>query len=304
MSRATGAGRLVAGRYRLGREIGSGRSAQVHRAVDERLGRAVALKLLRPGMPSGGLLGAAALDHPHLVHVLDAGVDDGRAFVVLELVHGVTVDQLVECSPRPAEALAVVAAVLAGLAHAHEQGVLHLDVSPANVLVPVRRGRPDASGVVVLDVGGARVPGPADAVIAVSPPYTSPELATASGADARSDVYAAGALLFHLLTGREPFPRAQPRDVLLAHVHEPPPVPSALVPGLPAEVDAVVLRAMAKAPEDRFGSAAAMRDAVLAAAELVRGAESGAPDRRPSPRPVRTTRELPPTSVMKTAVPM
>jgi hypothetical protein len=285
-------GRLVAGRYRVGAQIGSGRSAQVHRAVDERLGRVVALKLLRPGLEPDGLRGAAGLDHPHLVHVLDAGTDDGRAFVVLELVHGVTVDRLAD--PEPGEALAIVAAVLAGLGHAHERGVLHLDVSPANVMVPVRRGRPDAAGVVVLDVGGARIPRPADGLVAVSPPYASPELATATGADARSDVYSAGALLFHLLTGRVPFPRAAPRDVLLAHVHARPPVPSASVPGLPAAVDDVVARALAKAPEDRFASAAEMRAAVLAAIGQV-GTTVARP--RPAgrvPGGAQATRELPP----------
>ena len=261
---------LLGGRYALGTLLGSGGSAAVFAARDTRLGRQVAVKVLhahlalRPGVVADLLAEArvaARLDHPNVVHVLDAGTGQhGLAWIVLELVDGITLAELVaRAGPLPAaDALVVTAGMLAGLAHAHAAGVLHLDLSPANVMMPRAPGGFDLTGARLLDLGSCpRLDGP-DLLVRVSPHYASPEVATAEVADARADVYAAGAILFFLVTGRAPFERADARAVLEAHVHERPPVPSSLVPGLASEVDRLVARALAKDPEDRFASAPAM----------------------------------------------
>ncbi|WP_315099012.1 serine/threonine-protein kinase, partial [uncultured Cellulomonas sp.] len=255
-------GRLLGGRYALGGLVGSGGSADVFAAVDVRLGRDVAVKVLRapaaPGAdPWAQLRAGARLDHPNVVHVLDAGSDaEGRAFLVLDLVVGRTLTELLARGPlEPRAALTVLDGVLAGLEHAHERGVLHLDLSPSNVVVP-SLGGPSA---VLLDVGATPGPDPADPRVTVSPHYAAPEVATGAGGDARSDVYSAGALLFHLVTGRPPFDDADPQRVLAAQVSQEPARPGTLVPGLPPEVDRMVARALAKDPARRFRSAADLR---------------------------------------------
>ncbi|WP_407344682.1 protein kinase domain-containing protein [Pengzhenrongella phosphoraccumulans] len=272
---------LVGGRYALGRLLGSGGSAAVFEAEDVRLGRLVAVKVLhahlaaRPGAGAELLADAqtaAALDHPHLVRVLDAGVEGTDeatlAWIVLELVDGVTLGTLVDrVGPLTArDALGVVAGVLAGLGHAHEHGVLHLDVSPANVMVPFSPHGFDLARACLLDLGSRPRPALRDRLVRVSPHYASPELATAAPADARADLYAVGAVLFFLLTGRPPFERDDLRAVLEAQVLAPPPMPSSLVPTLSSEVDLVVATALAKDPADRYGSARAMGVAVARAA--------------------------------------
>lgn len=286
---------LLAGRYALGGLVGAGGSADVHAAVDVRLGRDVAVKVVRTPAPPGTdphtqLRAAARLDHPNVVRVLDAGVDGaGRAFVVLELVVGRTLAEILRDGPMGvADALVVMDGVLAGLAHAHERGVLHLDLSPANVMVSRLGG---ARGGLLLDLGSTPPPDPRRPRVTVSPHYASPEVAQATGADVRSDVYSAGALLFHLVTGRPPFDREDPDAVLAAQVHDTPPRAGSLLTGLAPEVDRIVARALAKDPGRRYAGAAAMRDDVVAAGRrlAVRPAPSPAGSRPTSPR---TTREL------------
>ncbi|GAA3794451.1 serine/threonine-protein kinase [Cellulomonas soli] len=265
---------LLLGRYRLGALLGSGRTADVHRAEDVRLRRPVAVKVHRAPSAAGedpfeAARRLAALDDPHLVRVLDLGHDaQGRACVVLGLVDGDTLGQVLTAGRMPpADALALADAVLAGLGHAHTHGLLHLDVSPANVMVPRGAG---PAGAVVLDLAGTPDPSGDATHVTVSPAYAAPELATAEGADARADLYAVGALLVHALTGSPPYPSEDPAVMLAGHVHEPVPVPSGRVPGLPREVDALVARALAKHPDDRFVDAAQMRRAVQAVAGTTR----------------------------------
>ena len=296
-------GKLLGGRYALGGLLGSGGSADVFAALDVRLGRDVAVKVVRvpvaPGAdPWAQLRAGARLDHPNVVHVLDAGADTGgRAFLVLDLVVGRTLTELLARGPlEPRDALTVLDGVLAGLQHAHDRGVLHLDLSPSNVMVP-SLGEPSA---VLLDVGATPAPDLADPRVTVSPHYAAPEVATGAGGDARSDVYSAGALLFHLVTGRPPFDHHDPQKVLAAQVSEVAPVPSAARPGLPTDIDRIVRRALAKDPDRRHSSAADLR-ADVRAALLLAGTPAAQPSQPRANGLVRTTRELLPVRLVEPA---
>ncbi|WP_028046172.1 PASTA domain-containing protein [Cellulomonas sp. URHE0023] len=287
---------VVGGRYRLGRLLGSGGSADVHAAVDELLDRPVAVKVMRVvggEVADPGVRAAARLRHPNIAAILDAGrTAEGRAFVVLELVDGMTIDAILGRAGAMTtdDALTVVGAVLDALAHAHAHGVLHLDLSPSNVMVAVVDGEPQPAQTFVLDLAGSRAPAPGDAFVIVSPEYAAPEIATATAADERSDVYSAGALLYLLLTGHPPFERSDPADVLRAQVGETAPRPSDRAPAVPAAVDRIVARALAKDPATRFASARAMRAAVGDARSVLP---------IPSPRPASDGRRVPAPSSTK-----
>ncbi|HMO10565.1 MAG TPA: protein kinase, partial [Actinotalea sp.] len=168
-----------------------------------------------------------------------------------DLVDGVTVADLLETTGplRWGDALRLVAGVLDGLAYAHARGVLHLDLSATNVMVPVPDGRHDLAGAVLLDLGGATWL-PEGGLVQVSPHFASPEIATGQDAGPRADVYSVGCLLHLLLTGRTPF-RGAAQEVLEQQVHRLPEPPSALRIDLPADVDQLVLATLAKDPADR-----------------------------------------------------
>ncbi len=295
-------GQLVAGRYRLGLLIGRGGSADVYAAVDELLERAVAVKIVRATStdtpdPMAGVRAAARLRHPRIVATLDAGrTPDGRPFVVLDLVDGITLDALLGLSGAPSthDALTIVGAVLDALAYAHEHGVLHLDVSPSNVMVAVVDGGLRPSETVVLDLAGSRAPAPGDRSVTVSPDYAAPEIATATAADERSDVYSVGALLFLLLTGHPLFEQSDPVEVLRAQVDQSAPRPSDRVSTVPPAVDRIVARALAKDPAARYPSARAMRVAVdLARDRVPEQTARVVPDGSPGVAPRVTTKPLP-----------
>jgi serine/threonine-protein kinase len=270
-------GRLVDGRYRVGARIARGGMATVYQAVDERLGRDVALKVMHPDLAedrdfvarfiSEARSAAALSRHRTIVTVFDQGASDGLVWLALELVHGRTLRQALVERGRldPATALAVIEPVLTALAAAHEAGIVHRDVKPENVLIG------DDGHVQVADFGLAH------AVTASSHPhrglttrglmlgtvaYISPEQALGEQATPRSDVYAAGIVLDELLTGHPPY--AGPTDyvVVRRHVDEDVPPPSAEVPGVPAEVDALVLAATARDPQRRYPDARAFLGAV------------------------------------------
>lgn len=250
-------GRLLEGRYRIGARIARGGMASVYEATDIRLDRTVAVKVMHPGLGDDDEFAArfvrearsaARLSHPNVVAVYDQGDDHGTVFLAMELVEGITLRDVIrkESPMPPARALALIEPVLSALAAAHRAGIIHRDVKPENVLIAAD-GR-----VKVADFGLARAVS-ADTqhtatggVLIGTVSYLAPELVVDGRADARADVYAAGVVLFELLTGSKPHEGETPIQVAYKHVHEDVPAPSRLEPGIPAYVDALVARATAR----------------------------------------------------------
>jgi len=253
--------------------------AVVRRGKDLRLGRTVAVKTLRGELTGAPAFqarfrrearAAAALDHPTIVRVYDAGeeVVDGASslYIVMEYVDGQTLSHLLRSGPRltARRALEIAADVLAALDASHRAGIVHRDVKPGNVMIT-------PSGTVkVMDFGVARAIADMSssitqtATVIGTAQYLSPEQARGASVDARSDVYSAGCLLFELLTGRPPFQGDSAVAVAYQHVRETPPPPSEFEPDVTPEIDAVVLAALAKQPDQRYQSAADMRSDILA----------------------------------------
>ncbi len=254
-------GALLDGRYRVGPRIARGGMATVYEATDTRLDRVVALKVLHSGYADDEAFvsrfirearSTARLAHPHVVSVFDQGEDDGTLFLAMEYVPGRTLRDVVrdQAPLPPAHALALLEPVLSALAAAHDAGFVHRDVKPENVLIT------DDGRVKVADFGLVRAVTTAtntatSGVLIGTVSYIAPELVTDGSADARSDVYSAGVLLYELLTGRKPHQGETPIQVAYKHVHEDVPPPSALVEGLPAYVDALVARATARHRDSR-----------------------------------------------------
>ncbi len=251
-------GRVLDGRYRVGPRIARGGMATVYEATDLRLDRVCALKVMHAGLGDDDdfaarfvreARAAARLSHPHVVSVFDQGDDDGTLFLAMEYVPGHTLRDLLRSSAplAPARALALLDPVLSALAAAHHAGLVHRDVKPENVLLS-----DDERVVKVADFGLARAVSAetqhtaTGGVLIGTVSYLSPELVVDGRADARADVYAAGVVLYEMLTGRKPHQGESPIQVAYAHVHEDVPAPSALVPGLPGYVDALVARATAR----------------------------------------------------------
>ncbi|WP_432562817.1 Stk1 family PASTA domain-containing Ser/Thr kinase [Kineococcus sp. SYSU DK003] len=273
-------GRRLDGRYRVLGRIGRGGMGVVYRAEDERLDRAVALKVLRSDLAHDPTArarfvreakSAARLGHPGIVAVLDQGVDSEggteTAYLVMELVDGRTLRDVVLDSGAltPGEALGVTADVLDALAEAHRKGVLHRDVKTANVLVA------DDGRVKVADFGLARAASTSGQSTTVgtgdlmgTAEYLAPEQLEAREPDARSDVYGVGVMLYEMLTGAPPFTGESPFSIAYKHVHEPVPPPSTKVPGLPRALDALVLDALAKDPFERPADAGEMLEQLRA----------------------------------------
>jgi tRNA A-37 threonylcarbamoyl transferase component Bud32 len=251
-------GPLLEGRYELGPRIASGGTATVYRAVDTRLERTVAVKLMHPHLAEDPAAAerfvrearaAARLSHPHVVSVLDQGhAPDGVPYLVMEHVEGSTLRDLLRRrgALTPREALEVMEAAVDGLAAAHRAGLVHRDVKPENVLIAAG-GR-----VTVADFGLTRAVGQhtASGSVLGTVGYASPELVTGRRLDTRADVYSAGIVLFELLCGRRPFEGA-PLAVARAHAEGGVPDLRSLEPGVPAALARLVSRATARDPEHR-----------------------------------------------------
>ncbi|HSK58913.1 MAG TPA: Stk1 family PASTA domain-containing Ser/Thr kinase [Actinomycetospora sp.] len=271
---------VVAGRYQLGPALGRGGMADVHAGHDVRLGREVAIKVLRADLardPSFRLRfereaqNVAALNHPGIVAVYDTGEVAGEQvdlpFIVMEYVSGSTLRDLlrVHGPMPPARACAVMADVCGALGFSHEHGVVHRDVKPANIMIT------PGEVVKVMDFGIARAltetgPGLTGDMVIGTAQYLSPEQGLGQEVDARADVYAAGCVLFELLTGEPPFSGDSPVAIVYQHVREDPPLVAVLAPAgvdVPGELEAVVRRAMAKNPDNRYATAADMRADLL-----------------------------------------
>src|SRR5579859_1514217 len=276
-------GSRVAG-YRLEEEIGRGGMAVVFRALDERLGRQVALKVLAPGLAANETFrhrfiresrSAAAVDDPHIIPVFEAGDADGVLFIAMRYVPGGDAGTLVRrLGPLPAaRAAAIISAVASALDAAHGAGLVHRDVKPANVLVDARPGRPDH--VYLSDFGltkgalsSASLTGAGHFMGTLD--YCAPEQIRGLKVDARTDEYALACAAFALLSGQPPFPRDEGTAVLYAQLSAAPPRLTARRPGVPPAVDEVLLRALAKAPEERYASCGEFADALRMAFELKR----------------------------------
>jgi serine/threonine-protein kinase len=280
------AGHVLAGRYRIEHRIGVGGIGLVYRAVQLPLERPVAVKVLHDDLLSLHELRArferearvlSALSHPHVVAISDYGIDEDRPFLVMELLEGQTLEEVLRDEPmEPRRALDLARQILRGLAFAHQKGVAHRDLKPANVLLTQM---PDGSEhVKLLDFGLARMvqaDGVDDepaltrrGVVFGTPAYMSPEQASGSTADERSDVYSAGALVFELLAGRRPFVGETRVELLRAHLSAPVPRLESVRPELwvaPALADVIDV-AMAKDPRERYPNATAMLAALDAIA--------------------------------------
>ncbi|MEZ0490726.1 Stk1 family PASTA domain-containing Ser/Thr kinase [Kineococcus sp. TBRC 1896] len=291
-------GRRLDGRYHVLGRVGRGGMGVVYRAEDERLDRAVALKVLRADLAHDPTArsrfvreakSAARLTHPGIVAVLDQGVDhEGgteTAYLVMELVDGRTLRDVVldKGALTPGEALGVTADVLDALAEAHRKGVLHRDVKTANVLVA------DDGRVKVADFGLARAASTGGQSTTVgmgdlmgTAEYLAPEQLEAGEPDARSDVYGVGVMLYEMLTGAPPFTGDSPFTIAYKHVHEPVPPPSAKAPGLPKALDALVLDALAKDPDERPADAGEMLEQLRAVRSSLTPQQLGARAPRPA----------------------
>jgi serine/threonine-protein kinase len=277
------AGRLLDGRYAVTARIAHGGMATVYLALDTRLDRQVALKVMHAELARddefvhrfiGEAKSVARLSHQNVVAVFDQGSDGPFLYLAMEYVPGRTLKELLRERGRfgPAAALDIMAGVLDGLAAAHASGIVHRDVKPENVLL-TGDGR-----LKVADFGLARAQAAAGhtraGLLIGTVAYLPPEQVTGEATGPRSDVYSAGVVLFELLTGRQPFTGETPIAVAYQHVNTDVPAPSALVPGIPAAVDQLVLAATSRDPALRPADASEFARAVRRVRESI-GEPSG-----------------------------
>lgn len=274
------------GRYRMTHRLGRGGMAEVFAAEDVRLGRTVAVKLLRADLAEDPVSKArftreaqsvAGLNHHAVVAVYDSGEDkvgpNTVPYIVMELVEGRTIRDLLLSAeaPGPEQALIITSGVLEALAYSHQHGIVHRDIKPANVIIT------ETGAVKVMDFGIARALHGAQStmtqtgMVMGTPQYLSPEQALGKAVDHRSDLYATGCLLYELLALRPPFTGETPLSVVYQHVQDAPVPPSQLPEGrhLPQELDGLVMRSLAKDPDDRFQSAEEMRGLVQYALQML-----------------------------------
>jgi serine/threonine protein kinase len=274
--------RLLGGRYQVGELLGYGGMAEVHKGRDLRLGRDVAIKMLRTDLARDDTFqlrfrreaqNAASLNHPAIVAVYDTGEERGSSgetlpYIVMEFVNGRTLKEVLAVEGRlmPRRALEITAEICSALEFSHRHGIIHRDIKPGNVMLT------QTGQVKVMDFGiaralasGASTMTQTSAVIGTAQ-YLSPEQARGEAVDARSDVYATGCVLFELLCGQPPFVGDSPVSVAYQHVREDAKPPSLINRDVPPPVDSVVLKALAKNPLNRYQSAGEMRADMLRAA--------------------------------------
>jgi ABC transport system ATP-binding/permease protein len=269
------------GPYRIERLISRGGMGEVYRAYDTSQNRVVALKCLLPHLATDAQYAArfrreselaARLREPHVIPIHRYGQIGGHLFIDMRLVEGDDLSAVLrQRGPLdPHHAVNVIGQVAAALEAAHDEGLVHRDVKPSNVLVATSQSLGDTDFVYLVDFGIARPVGGAGGITAVgfavgSADYMAPERFEDGPVDHRADIYSLGCLLFECLTGGKPFGGAEPAAMLLAHVNEPPPKPSLIRPGTPVGFDGVVARAMAKKPGDRYASVAELAHEARAA---------------------------------------
>lgn len=276
--------RIIAGRYELGELIGRGGMAEVHSGIDTRLGRTVAIKLLKSDLAADSSFeirfrqeaqASARMAHPTIVRVYDAGdevtldeygVERHLPYIVMELVTGeVLRDILRQRKLTQQEAVFYATGILTALEFSHAAGVIHRDIKPANVMIT------QSNAVKVMDFGIARAVSDSSATLAHTngivgtAQYFSPEQAKGETVDSRTDLYSTGVLLYEMLTGKPPFTGETAVSVAYQHVSETAPAPSVVNPNISAAIDSVVMKSLAKDKNARFQSAAEFRSALAAA---------------------------------------
>jgi serine/threonine-protein kinase len=289
---------LLGGRYRLIRKVGAGGMGEVYEAEHALIRRRVAVKILQRSLASDPQAierlqreaqSTSGLGHPNIVDTLDFGwSDDGEVFLVMEWLEGENLDQRLHRGPIDVPTgLEIAAQAAAGLAEAHERGVIHRDLKPANLFLT--RDRRGALVVKVLDFGIAKLAAhhtklTGTGVLVGTPNYMAPEQAFGEEVDARADIYALGVILYELVTGQVPFHADSPLAVLHQHTSRIPVPPSTIAPerGISHEVEALVMRCLAKKPGERFASMHELAQAI----EAVRHAPAApAPPPAPAPAP-------------------
>lgn len=266
------------GQYQIVAPLGEGGMAAVYRAYQPSMERYVALKILPRALAGDPNFVArfrreartiAQLQHPNILPVYDFNEFDGYTFIVMPLVKGGSLAELMRRKRLPlARSVSIVSQIGAALDYAHSHGILHRDIKPGNVLL-------DEQGTCLLsDFGLAKIVEgntqfTATGAVLGTPDYMSPEQGRGAAIDARSDIYALGIILFELVTGRVPFRAETPIGVIVKHIQDPLPLPRSLNPTLPEPIEAVILKALAKNPEDRYATAGAMVDALRQAALAV-----------------------------------
>ncbi len=298
------------GKYRILDRLGEGGMGTVYHARDEMLDRDVAIKVLRPDLVRQTALverfrteaiALARLAHPRIATLYGLERDGDEFYMVMEFLRGETLEALVAREGRIAwrRAAEICAQVAEALDHAHDHGVVHRDIKPANIMVG------PGGATKVMDFGIARMAGSSRQTrhghSVGTPAYMAPEQLRGEECDGRTDLYALGAVLYELVTGKVAFEADSDYKLMMRQLNEPPVPPSASHPELPAVVDRTVLRAMSKQPADRFATAAAMRNALVeAAASVVTG---GAVTRPPAPatRFADPPRATPPTPIARAA---
>ncbi len=275
--------KIIAGRYELGELIGRGGMAEVYSGVDTRLGRTVAIKLLKADLAADSSFeirfrqeaqASARMAHPTIVRVYDAGdevtmdsngVERHLPYIVMELVRGEVLREILRSRKlTQQEAIAYATGVLTALEFSHAAGVVHRDIKPANVMIT------DSNAVKVMDFGIARAVSDSSATLAHTngivgtAQYFSPEQARGETVDLRSDLYSTGVLLYEMLAGRPPFTGETAVSVAYQHVSELAPAPSTINPSISSAIDSVVMKALAKERVARFQSASEFRTALIA----------------------------------------
>jgi beta-lactam-binding protein with PASTA domain/predicted Ser/Thr protein kinase len=260
---------VLADRYRIEARIGAGGMAEVFRGFDPVLNRTVAIKVLLPQFARDAAFvarfrreaqAAAHLNHPNIVAVYDTGSDDGTQYIVMEFIEGRTLHEFMNTGrkPTPTQAVELTQKVAMALAAAHAGGVIHRDVKPANIMV-TRDGE-----VKLTDLGIARMEtgetAPQTSAVLGTATYLSPEQAQGQRVDARTDIYSLGTVLYEMLTGRPPFTGDSPVAIAYKQVNETPVAPSRLNDQVSASLDAVVMKALAKNPANRYQTAKEFND--------------------------------------------
>lgn len=267
--------KVLAERYELAERIGSGGMGTVWRAHDSKLGRDVAVKLLHEGLAADATFverfrsearAAAKLTHPNVVAVYDTGEHEGIPFIVMELVEGESVQALISrVGPLPVEETARIGRdILSAIGHAHDRGLVHRDMKPANVIVDESSREPKVADFGIAkgleDTGGlTRTSG-----LIGTAAYLSPEQVSGKSATPASDLYAVGCLLYACLAGQPPFGGATPVAVAMQHLNHPVPLLRQRRPDVPGAFEGVINRALEKDPARRFASARQMAEAIAA----------------------------------------